>query len=42
MKILAAITAVVLSATANAAGIDSRIYRCADLHNLIASRGSFS
>jgi len=39
MKILAAITAVVLSATANAAGIDSRIYRCADLHNLIASRG---
>lgn len=39
MKSLAVIIGVILSATAHAAGIDSRIHSCADLHNLIASRG---
>ena len=37
--ILASATAVILGASAYAAGIDSRTYRCGDLHSLIASRG---
>ena len=40
MKTLAFILAVALfGASAAAAGVDSRIYRCADLHALIASQG---
>lgn len=39
MKIPAFIAAVTLGTAASAAGIDSRSYRCGDLHNLIASVG---
>ena len=40
MRALAVTLAVALfAASATAAGIDSRIYRCADLHALIAARG---
>jgi hypothetical protein len=37
--ILAFATVAILGASACAAGIDSRTYRCGDLHSLIASRG---
>ena len=36
---LALYVAMILGSAADAACIDSRIYRCADLHQLIAARG---
>jgi hypothetical protein len=39
LKIIAFVAAALLSAAASAAGIDSRAYTCADLHNMIAAQG---
>jgi hypothetical protein len=39
IRYLAFSVAAILSTVANAAGIDSRAYNCADLHSLIAARG---
>lgn len=38
-RTIAFVGAVLLNGSAAAAGIDSRVYTCADLHGLVAARG---